>query len=45
MYVYNVTMFTTSLDFGSNIWVISASDCRLVAAAMASVYIVCVFKS
>ena len=25
-----------------NTWVISASDCRLVAAAMASVYIVCV---
>ena len=26
-------------------WVVSASDCRLVAAAMASVYTVCVFRS
>ena len=29
MYVYNVTMFTTCLDFGSWTWVISALDCRL----------------
>ena len=39
-------MFTTCLRFWFlNTWVISASDCRLVAAVMASVYIVCVFKS
>ena len=40
MYVYNVIMFFSLL----NTWVISALDRRLVAAAVASEYLVCVLE-
>ena len=43
MYVYNVIMFTTCLDFGSNIEKFRCYCRGLVAAAMASVNVHCNF--
>ena len=43
MYVYNVTMFTTCLDFGSNIEKFRRDSRGLVEAAMASVHVHCNF--